>query len=450
MNDPVFVHTRAQLEQIAADVLRYAKEKGATSAAVGVSDGNGMTVSVRKGKVETIERNQDKAVGATLYIGQRRGNATSSDFSEKSLRAMVDAAYDIASFTTEDASAGLPDADMLEKNPPDLGLYFPWQITADEAAEIAMRCEGAAFEADRQITNSEGAEVTLQHFHFVSADSQGFMGGYPYSSHAISVAPIAGNGSGMEQDYWYTASRCPNGLDSPESVGKKAAKRALARLGARRIGTRQCPVLFEAPVALGLMGAFVHAVSGGALYRRTSFLTDSLGKLIFPAHIRLCEDPHIPGAMGSAPFDDEGVKTAAREVVAAGIVQGYFLSSYSARRLGMKTTGNAGGAHNLFLTSSQTDPADDFAAMLKKMDTGLVVTELMGQGVNYVTGDYSRGASGFWVERGVIQHPVQEITIAGNLKEMFAQIAAVGADRISRSGRESGSVLIENMTIAGN
>lgn len=450
MNDPVFVHTRAQLEQIAADVLRYAREKGASSAAVGVSDGNGLTVSVRKGKVETIERNQDKAVGATLYIGKRRGNATSSDFSEKSLRAMVDAAYDIASFTTEDASAGLPDADMLEKNPPDLGLYFPWQITADEAADIAMRCEGAAFEVDRRIANSEGAEVTLQHFHFISADSQGFMGGYPYSSHAISVAPIAGGGAGMERDYWYTASRDPARLDSPESVGKKAAERALARLGARRIGTRQCPVLFEAPAALGLIGAFVHGVSGGALYRRASFLLDSLGKPVFPAHIRLYEDPHIPGAMGSSPFDDEGVKTTAREVVAGGIVQGYFLSSYSARRLGMKTTGNAGGAHNLFLSSSLTDPKDDFAAMLKKMDTGLVVTELMGQGVNYVTGDYSRGASGFWVEKGVIQYPVQEITIAGNLKEMFAQVAAVGADRISRGGRESGSVLIENMTVAGN
>lgn len=450
MNDPVFVHTREQLQQIASDVLRYAKERGASSAAVGVSDGNGLTVSVRKGKVETIERNQDKAVGATLYIGQRRGNATSSDFSEKSLRAMVDAAYDIASFTTEDASAGLPDADMLEMNPPDLGLYFPWQITADEAADIAMRCEGAAFEVDKRIANSEGAEVTLQHFHFISADSQGFMGGYPYSSHAISVAPIAGKGTGMERDYWYTASRHPGRLDSPESVGKKAAQRALARLGARRIGTRQCPVLFEAPAALGLMGAFVHAVSGGALYRRTSFLLDSLGKPVFPAHIGLREDPRIPGATGSAPFDDEGVRTAAREVVAGGIVQGYFLSSYSARRLGMKTTGNAGGAHNLFLTSSKTDPADDFAAMLKKMDTGLVVTELMGQGVNYVTGDYSRGASGFWVEQGVIQYPVQEITIAGNLKEMFAQMVAVGADRISRGGRESGSVLIENMTVAGN
>ncbi|NLC23561.1 metalloprotease PmbA [Oxalobacter vibrioformis] len=450
MNDSVFVHTRDQLKQIAEDVLRYAREKGASSAAVGVSDGNGLSVSVRKGDIETIERNQDKAVGVTVYIGRRSGNATSADFSESALRATVEAAYNIASFTAEDESAGLPDEDMIEKNPPDLKLYYPWGITTDEAVEIAQRCEAAAFDVDKQITNSEGATVTVQHSHFITADSQGFMGGYPYTRHAISVAPIAGEGAGMERDYWYTTSRNPDKLDSPESVGRYAAERTLARLNARQIETQRCPVLFEAPLAIGLMSAFVNAVSGGALYRKSSFLVDSLGRQVFPEHISLFEDPHIIGATGSSPFDDEGVRTTARYVVSNGIVQGYFLSSYSARRLGMKTTGNAGGAHNLFFTSSQTGKTDDFAAMLKKLDRGLVVTDLMGQGVNYVTGDYSRGASGFWVENGVIQYPVQEITIAGNLKDMFAQIVAIGADVINRGGRESGSILIENMMVAGN
>ncbi len=450
MNNSIFIHTQDQLKQIAEDVLRYAKEKGATSAAVGVSDGNGLTVSVRKGEVETIERNQDKAVGVTIYIGKRRGNASSSDFSENSLRATVEAAYNIASFTQEDESAGLPDEDMIERNPLDLQLYYPWQISTDEAINIAKRCEAAAFDFDKKITNSEGATVNVQHSHFITADSQGFLGGYPYTRHSISVSPIAGTGTAMERDYWYTFSRNPDKLESPEFVGKYAAQRALTRLNARQIETQRCPVLFEAPLAIGLISAFVNAVSGGALYRRSSFLLDSMGTKVFPEHITLFEDPHILGAIASSPFDDEGVKTSARDVIKEGIVQGYFLSSYSARRLGMKTTGNAGGAHNLFFTSSKTRKEDDFNAMLKKLDKGLLVTDLMGQGVNYVTGDYSRGASGFWVENGVIQYPVQEITIAGNLKEMFAQIVAVGADVINRGGRESGSILIENMMVAGN
>ena len=450
MNDSVFVHTPDQLRQIAADVLRYAKERGATSSSVGVSDGNGLSVSVRKGNVETIERNQDKAVGVTVYIGNRQGHATSSDFSSDALRATVEAAYNIASFTAEDESAGLPDEDMLERHPLDLKLYYPWMITAEDAVEIARRGEAAAFAVDKRIKNSEGANVTVQHSHFVMADSQGFLGGYPHTRHAISVTPIAGKGAGMQQDYWYTASRDPEKLATPEAVGEYAGKRALARLNARRLETQRCPVLFEAPLAIGLVGAFVSAVSGGALYRKTSFLVDSLGTKIFPEHISLLEDPHIIGATASSSFDDEGVRTARRDVVKDGVVKGYFLSSYSSRRLGMKTTGNAGGSHNLFFTSSLTKKGDDFASMLKKLDRGLVVTDLMGQGVNYVTGDYSRGASGFWVENGIIQYPVEEITIAGNLKDMYAQIVAIGADVLSRGGRESGSILIENMTVAGN
>ncbi len=449
MNDSGFIYTHDQLRQIAEKTLQYARQKGASSVEVGISEGNGLSVSVRKGTVETIERNQDKGIGITVFIGKKRGNATTSDFSEESLRQTVDAAYNIASFTSEDDAAGLPDIDMLEKNPPDLSLYYHWSIGSQEAIELAKRCEAAAFDMDRRISNSEGANVHVQHAHFVLVNSDGFIGGYPHSSHSLSVSPIASSGTSMQRDYWYTASRNPTELETPESVGQHAARRALARLNARQIGTKKSPVLFEAPVAMGLINAFVHAVSGGALYRKASFLLDSLNKPVFPEHIGLLEEPHRKGALGSAPFDGEGVRTCRRQVVEDGVVTGYFLSSYSARKLGMKTTGNAGGPYNLVFSSSLTRDTDDFAGMMKKMGTGLVVTELMGQGINYVTGDYSRGASGFWVENGVIQYPVQEITIAGNLKTMFQQIVSVGADTLVRGGKQSGSILIEQMTIAG-
>ena len=450
MNDSIFVQTPAQLEKIAQDALRFAKERGATSASVSVSDGNGLSVSVRKGRIDTIERNQDKAVGVTVYFGKRQGHASSADFSDSALRATVEAACSIASFTAEDESAGLPDLDMTEMNPRDMELYYPWTISTEEAIEIAMRCEEAAFSVDRRIRNSEGATVSIQHSHFILANSQGFLGGYPYTRHSVSVIPIAGKGANMQRDYWYTASRDPLRLASPEAVGQYAGERTLARLNARRLGTQRCPVLFEAPLAVGLLGTFVSAVSGGALYRKASFLVDSLDAKVFPAHISLLEDPHIAGAAGSAPFDDEGVKTERREVISGGVVRGYFLSTYTSRRLGMKTTGNAGGSHNLFFTSKRTKKRDDLAAMVKKLDRGLLVTDMLGHGINYVTGDYSRGAFGFWVENGVIQYPVHEITIAGNLKEMYAQIAAVGADVHNRGGRESGSILIESMKVAGN
>jgi PmbA protein len=450
MSQAVFTHTQDQLKQFAADLLQHARAVGATDAVVEINEGNGLSVSVRKGKVETIEQNSDKGAGVTVYVGQKRGNASTSDFSPQSLKTTVEAAYNIARFTADDDAAGLPDADMLEMHPQDLRLYYPWQPSVVEAIEIAQRCEAAAFAVDKRITNSEGANVYAQQSHFVAANTRGFVGGYPYSRHSISVAPIAGKGANMQRDDWYSSNRNPKDLAKPESVGRYAAERTLARLKARGISTRNCPVLFEAPLATGLLGSYVQATSGGALYRKSSFLVDSLGMMLFPEHIHITEDPHIIGGVGSAPFDDEGVKTKKRDVVTNGQIQGYFLSTYSARKLGMQTTGNAGGAHNLSVSSSRTQKTDNFIGMLKKMGTGLLVTDLMGQGVNYVTGDYSRGASGFWVENGVIQYPVEEITIAGNLKDMYRQIVAIGNDTLVRGTIETGSVLIENMTIAGS
>ena len=453
MTTDIFTHTQHQLREIASDVLRFAKEKGAADAVVEISEGHGLSVSVRKGQVETIEQNKDKGIGVTVFLGHkgsiRRGNASTSDFSSQSLKDTVEAAYNIARFTAEDDCAGLPDEDMLERAPRDLDLFHPWLISAEEAVEIAQRCEAAAFAVDKRISNSEGANVYAQQSQFVMANSAGFMGGYPYTRHSVSVSPIAGRGSHMQRDDWYTSERDPAKLAQPEAVGRYAAERALARLNARQLDTRKCPVLFEAPLAAGLLGAFVQAVSGGALYRKSTFLTDSLGKRVFGEDIRIIEDPSVPGATGSTPFDEEGVRVQKRDVVKDGVVQGYFLSTYSARKLGMRTTGNAGGSHNLQILSSRTRASDDFVGMLKKMGTGLLVTELMGHGVNYVTGDYSRGASGYWVENGVIQYPVEEITIAGNLKDMFMDIAAIGSDVLVRGTKSTGSILVGNMTIAG-
>ena len=450
MSESAFSYSQDQLKQLARDVLAYARAQGGTDAAVEISEGSGLSVSVRKSKIETIEQNRDKGIGVTVFVGKKRGNSSTSDFSAASLKATVEAAYNIARFTAEDECAGLADADMLELNPRDLKLYYPWPISTEEAVQLAQRAEAAAFAVDPRVTNSEGAGVHVQQSHFVSANSRGFIGGYPYSRHTLSVTPIAGKGAKMQRDDWYTSVRDPKKMASPEAVGRYAAERALARLNARKLDTRTCPVLFEAPLAAGLLGAFVQATSGGALYRKSTFLVDSLGKEVFPAHIQVKEDPHVVGGIGSAPFDEEGVRTSQRDVVKDGVLQGYFLSSYSARKLGMQTTGNAGGSHNLTITSKLTRKDDDFAAMLRKMGTGLLVTELMGQGTNYVTGDYSRGASGYWVENGVIQYPVEEITIAGNMKDMLRDIVGIGTDVLVRGTKQTGSILIEKMVVAGN
>ena len=451
-----FAYTRATFEQLVEDTLALARAAGAGDAAVEVSEGAGLSVSVRKGEIENVERNRDKSIGVTVYVGQRRGNASTSDFRQAAIEQTVRAAYDIARFTAEDPAAGLPDeADLADGAAVgrDLDLFHPWPIDAAGAAEIARRCEAAAFAVDRRIVNSEGAGVSAQQSHFWAGNSRGFRGGYASSRHSLSVAPIAAlprrRGGEMQRDAWYSSMRVPGDLAAPEAVGRYAAERALARLGSRKIATCEVPVLFESTLAGGLLGAYVQATSGGSLYRGSSFLPDSLGTEVLAGHLDVDEDPHVPRGKGSSPFDDEGVATKPRRVVAGGVVEGYFLSTYSARKLGMKTTGHAGGAHNMTLTSRLTAPGDDLDAMLRKLGRGLFVVELIGQGVNPVTGDYSRGAAGFWVEDGRIAFPVHEITIAGNLRQMFKDIVAVGADVYTSGTRTIGSVLLGRMKVAG-
>jgi PmbA protein len=448
-----FSYSRPFFEELVDTALAHAKKLGASDAAAEASEGCGLSVSVRKGELENVERNRDKSLGVTVYLGQRRGNASTSDFSRAAIEQTVQAAYDIARFTAQDPFAALPDARDIapaSRQRTDLDLFHPWDLTAEQAAALALRGETAALQTDRRITNSEGAGVSAQQSHFFSAHTRGFRGGYASSRHSMSVSPIAGKGGDMQRDAWYTSMRHAQDMAPPEAIGRYAAERALSRLKSRKIATTECPVLFESPLAAGLLGAFVQAISGGALYRKSSFLLDSLGKRVLPAHIDIFEDPFVKRGKGSSPFDDEGVRVKARQVVEAGRVQGYFLSSYSARKLGMKTTGNAGGSHNLTLHSRHTRPGDDLDAMLQKLGTGLFVTELMGSGVNYVTGDYSRGASGFWVERGRIAYPVHEITIAGNMKTMLKGIVAVGADTYNYGAKEVGSVLVNRMKVAGS
>ncbi len=440
-----FSHTQAHLSQIARDIIAYARQQGATASATEVSDGFGQNVTVRHGEVETIEYNRDKGVSVTVYLGQRRGNASTSDFSRQALHDTVDAALAIARHTATDECAGLPDEAMLAREFPGLDLYHPWQIEVEQAIELARECEQAAMQRDKRISNSEGATVNVLESQFVYANSLGFTGGYPTSRHSVGCAVIAGKGDGMQRDYWYGEARNAAEMLRVDEIGRIAAERALRRLKSRKMGTMQVPVLYEAPVAATLLGHFVGAVSGSSLYRKSSFLLDQLGKQVFSDIVHIEDAPDIPRALASCPFDDEGVATRRRTIVEGGVLQGYFLGSYSARKLGMQTTGNAGGTHNLILRSG----AHDFNGLLKLMGRGLLVTELLGQGVNHVTGDYSRGVAGFWVEHGEIQYPVEEITIAGNLKDMYRHIAAVGNDVLVQGSRQCGSILVEGMTVAG-
>ena len=440
-----FSYTDDTLKQLVTDALTYAKTRGATAADAEVSEGFGQTVTVRQREVETIEYNRDKGIGVTVYIGQQRGHASSSDLSPEALRDTVDAALAIARFTAIDDCAGLADPDRLAREFPDLDLIHPWDMPVERAIEMAQACEAAGFAVDKKITNSEGATVSTQQSHFIYGNTNGFLAGYSSSRHSIWCALIAGKGDGMQRDDWYETVRDPADLPAPDVIGRKAGQRAVARLKARKVPTEQVPVLFESGVSASLMGHFVSAVSGGSLYRKSSFLLDSLGQTVFSPCVQMTDLPLIPKGLASGAFDEEGVATQARDIVRHGVVQGYFLASYSARKLGMQSTGNAGGNHNLIMQ----DTGEDFAALLKKMGRGLLVTELMGQGINAVTGDYSRGAAGFWVEDGVIVYPVQEITIAGNLKTIYKNIVAIGNDVSRRSSRQCGSVLVEGMTLAG-
>jgi PmbA protein len=440
----------AQLHELAQSVLDQARRAGASGCDCDVSENYGLSVTVRKGKPDTVEHNRDRSLGVSVYWNERpkarRGHASTSDFSPAAVSQTVQAAVAIARHTAEDDCAGLPDPDMLARGASDMELFHPWALSTEEAIELARRCEAAAFAVSKKISNSEGASVSAQHSQFASANSLGFAGGYPGSRHWLSCSVIAEDRGLMQRDDWYSAARAPGELADPVVLGRYAGQRALARLGARKIPTTQAPVLFEAPVALQLIGHFISGVNGGNLYRKTSFLVDSLGQKLFSPLVHIDERPHLPGAMASAPFDEEGVATRSRTIVRAGVVEGYFLGTYSARKLGMKSTGNAGGHHNLFVRSE----GPDLTGMLKHMHRGLLVTELMGQGVNLVTGDYSRGASGYWVDGGEIRFPVEEITIAGNLRQMFNGIGAIGSDVVSRSGRSSGSILVERMIIAGD
>jgi PmbA protein len=445
-----FTYTPEDLRGFAQQVLDLARRAGASACECEVSEGTGLSVTVRMGSVETIEHNRDKGIGVTVYLGERpaarRGHASTSDFSAAALRQTVEAAVAIAKRTAVDDCAGPPEPGELAREAPDLDLYHPWPIAAEEAIGIAERAERAAFALSPQIRNSEGASVSTQQGQFMLANSLGFMQGFPTSRHSLSASVIAEAAGLMQRDDWYSSQRVPARLADPEELGRYAGARALARLRARKIATCQAPVLFEAPVATGLIGSFVGAASGGNLYRKSTFLLDALGKKVFAAKVSIEERPHEPQGLASSPFDEEGVATQARAVVAKGELRGYFLGSYSARKLGMKSTGSAGGAHNLVVSAD----GPDFRGMLKKLGRGLLVTELLGHGINLVTGDYSRGAAGYWVEGGEIAFPVEEITVAGNLRDMFLGIASVGADEIARGSIRCGSILIDNMTIAGD
>jgi PmbA protein len=441
-----FSYSEQFLKQIAQEILQRAGKGGASACETDVSEGFGQSATVRRGEVETIEYNRDKGVAVTAYLGKQRGYASTSEFSETALRDTVDAALSIARNTAADECAGLADENQLARNIPDLELYYPWHLSVDQAIELARSCEAAAFAADKRVSNSEGATVSIQESHFVYANSLGFMSGYPSSRHSIGCAVIAGKNASMQRDEWYTVARAQNDLEVAESVGHKAGSRSARHLGARKINTLQVPVLYEAPVAASLIGHFVAAVSGSNLYRKSSFLLDTLGTQVFPPLVQIKELPHLKKGLASSAFDDEGVMTRTRDVVNNGVLQGYFLGSYSGRKLGMRSTGNAGGNHNLLVQGGDLN----FVGLVRKMDKGLLITELLGYGVNLVTGDYSRGAAGFWVEHGEIEYPVQEITVAGNLKDMFKGIIAVGNDILIRGSKQCGSILVDNMTVAGD
>ncbi|MBT3048445.1 MAG: metalloprotease PmbA [Candidatus Thiodiazotropha sp.] len=436
---------KAELQQLIEDLLAEARRQGATAAEAAVSSNAGLTLTVRLGETETIEHTRDNGLGVTVYFGHRKGSASTSDLSPQAIRETVEAACNFARYTSEDPCSGLADAALMATEIPDLDLYHPWHQGVDEAIELALRCEDAARDFDPRIFNSEGASLNSNDGLHVYGNSHGFIGGYPSSRHSLSCAVLGKQDGSMQRDYWYTLCRQSERLESPEQVGRRAAERTVARLNARQLPTQQAPVLFQADVAVGLLRSFIGAIRGAALYRKASFLLDHLGRAVFPAFVNIHEEPHLPMGLASAAYDNEGVATRSREFVRQGVLESYVLDSYAARKLGMQTTGNAGGVRNLRISSGELDRE----GLLRKMDRGLLVTELMGQGVNMVTGDYSRGAAGFWVEAGEIAYPVEEITIAGNMRDMMMGLLEVGSDLETRSSVQTGSWLIDRMMIAG-
>jgi len=437
--------TAEQLNTVAVQAVELARRHGAHQSEVGVSYEEGLSVTVRMGELESVERQRDRGIAITVYRDKRKGSASTTDFSATSIEDTVRKALSIGSFTAADEYAGLADAELMAKNPADLDLYFPWDIDVDRATDLALRSETAARAFDERIANSEGATVSTGVGHRVYANSHGFVGGYPTSSHSTSVSVLAKEAESLERDYWYTVSRRPADLDTPESVGEEAARRAVRRLNARPLTTRKVPVIYPAELAKGLFGHLVAAVRGTAQYRRASFLLDAVGEQLLPRFVEIDEDPFIPRAFGSSAFDAEGVATRKSALVEHGVLKRYVLSSYSARRLKLATTGNAGGIHNLLVKPT----AGPLAELIADCREAFVVGELLGQGVNTVTGDYSRGAAGFWVERGEIVHPVHEVTIAGNLKDLFREIQAIGSDVDTRGSVRCGSVRVDGLTLAG-
>ena len=433
------------LKNIVQTLLDEAKIQGASAAEAGLSQENGLSVTARMGEVESIEHHCDQGLGITVYFGQSKGSASTTDWSTASIKETVTAACSIARNTSADDYAGLPEKDLLATEFPDLDVNHPWSIDANAAIALAIECEDAARSYDANISNSEGSSINTHQGFRVLGNSLGFLHGYASTRHSISCSVIAQQGDSMQRDYWYTVARNADCLETPRAVGSKAAERTLRRLQARSLNTQQCPVLYAPEVASSLLSSFIGAISGGNLYRKSSFLLDALDKRLFPEFIHIYEQPYLLGALGSAAYDAEGVATRTRDLVSDGILRSYVLASYAARKLGLQSTGNAGGVHNLTLTAGDSD----FQTMLGKLNTGLLVAELMGQGVNMVNGDYSRGASGFWVENGEILYPVEEITIAGNLQTMFKNIVALGNDVDYRGNIRCGSILIEQMSIAG-
>lgn len=434
-----------EVKQAVSEALAHATKLGATAAEAAMSSTSGLSVSTRMGEVETIEFNQDGGLGISVYVGNHKGSASTADLSPKALRSVVEKAIDIAKFTSDDPCNGVAEKALLEMSPPDLDLYHPWEVTPEQGVEFCIEAEKAALEFDERIVNSDGASFSSHEGLRVYGNTHGFLAGFPRTRHSLSTMVIGQDGEQMQRDHAYTLSREQSGLKSAQSVGLEAAESTIARLNSRKIATMKTPVVFRADVANSLFGHLVSAIGGGALYRKSSFLLDSLGQQIFNSKVNVSERPHLLKGLASSPFDSEGVKTIDREIIHGGELQTYLLASYAARKMGMTATGHAGGIHNWLVQQTH----DDLKAVLKEMGTGLIVTELMGQGVNTVTGDYSRGAAGFWVEQGEIQYPVSEITIAGNLKDMFMGMQAVGGDIEARGSVQTGSILIESMQVAG-